>query len=62
LPVEVRLVEATPVTGGLLFDMLSDPVAGVPPPPRGRGPRRPGAVDARRRGGPPPGVRKGKRR
>ena len=62
LPVEVRLVEATPVTGGLLFDMLSDPVAGAPPPSRGRGPRRPGAVDARRRGGPPPGVRKGKRR
>jgi ribonuclease R len=62
LTVEVRLVEATPVTGGLLFDMLSDPVAGTPPPPRGRGPRRPGAVDARRRGGPPPGVRKGRRR
>jgi len=62
LPVEVRLVEATPVTGGLLFDMLSDPVKGAPPPPRGRGPKRPGAVDARRRGGPPPGVRKGKRR
>jgi ribonuclease R len=68
LPVEVRLVEATPVTGGLLFDMLSDPVAGAPPPPRprgagpSRGPRKPGAADARRRGGPPPGVRKGKRR
>jgi ribonuclease R len=62
LSVEVRLAEATPVTGGLLFDMLSDPVAGAPPPPRSRGPRRPGAVDARRRGGPPPGVRKGKRR
>ena len=68
LPVEVRLVEATPVTGGLLFDMLSDPVAGAPPPPRprgagpSRGPRKPGAADARRRGGPPAGVRKGKRR
>ena len=68
LPVEVRLVEATPVTGGLLFDMLSDPVQGAPPPPRprgagpSRGPRKPGASDARRRGGPPPGVRKGKRR
>ncbi|MFZ4067673.1 MAG: ribonuclease R [Phenylobacterium sp.] len=68
LPVEVRLVEATPVTGGLLFDMLSDPVQGAPPPPRprgagpSRGPRKPGAADARRRGGPPPGVRKGKRR
>ena len=68
LPVEVRLVEATPVTGGLLFDMLSDPVEGAPPPPRprgagpARGPRKPGSADARRRGGPPPGVRKGKRR
>ena len=68
LPVEVRLVEATPVTGGLLFDMLSDPVEGAPPPPRprgagpSRGPRKPGAADARRRGGPPAGVRKGKRR
>ncbi len=68
LPVEVRLVEATPVTGGLLFDMLSGPVEGAPPPPRprgagpSRGPRKPGAADARRRGGPPAGVRKGKRR
>ena len=28
--VEVRLREATPVTGGLLFEMLSEPVKGVP--------------------------------
>jgi ribonuclease R len=30
LRVEVRLREATPVTGGLLFEMLSEPVKGVP--------------------------------
>ncbi len=36
--VTVRLAEATPVTGGLLFDMLTEPEAG--PPPRGREPGR----------------------
>jgi len=40
--VEVRLKEANPVTGGLLFEMLSDPepsTPGVrrrPSPPQGR--------------------------
>ncbi|MFD1191482.1 ribonuclease R [Phenylobacterium conjunctum] len=63
--VDVRLVEATPVTGGLLFDMLSEPAppdATAPRPRLGAIRRKPGAVDAKRRGGPPKGVRKGKRR
>ncbi len=53
--VSVRLREATPVTGGLLFEMLSEaepPSEGAPRPRLG----------VRRRGGPPPGVRRGKRR
>ncbi len=53
--VEVRLVEATPITGGLLFEMLSDPEAPDPKAPRAR-------LGVRRRGGPPPGVRRGRRR
>jgi len=48
LAVEVRLVEATPVTGGLLFEMLTSPEAGAKPKhsggrgragPRHKGPR-----------------------
>jgi ribonuclease R len=63
--VEVRLLEATPVTGGLLFEMLSEAEAADPNAPRPRlGVR--GRPDASRpgakRGGPPPGVRRGKRR
>ena len=54
--VRVRLVEATPITGGLLFEMLSEPDAGEP------GSGRPPPSVPRRRGGPPPGVRRGKRR
>jgi ribonuclease R len=58
--VEVRLVEATPVTGGLLFEMVSEPKAGSPPgrkqmrgPVRGTTPMRrattrPGGVTRRR--------------
>jgi ribonuclease R len=68
MPVEVRLMEATPVTGGLLFEMLSEP---APPDPnaqrprlaqRNRRPGPPGSFVARKKGGPPKGVRKGKRR
>ena len=63
--VEVKLVEATPITGGLRFEMLSEPQPRDPNAPRprlGAIRRAPGAIDAKRRGGPPKGVRKGKRR
>ena len=36
MPVEVRLAEATPLTGGLLFEMLSEPLAADPTAPRPR--------------------------
>jgi len=61
----VRLIEATPVTGGLMFEMLSSPAPADPNTPRPRMAqrnRKPGSMDARKRGGPPKGVRKGKRR
>ncbi len=45
--VEVRLREATPVTGGLLFEMLSEPEAGEAATPRPR-------LGLRGRGGRPP--------
>ncbi|MFI4974800.1 MAG: ribonuclease R [Caulobacterales bacterium] len=51
--VEVRLREATPITGGLLFEMLSEPEAGDRTAPR---PRQ--AVRGRRSGGPPRGRRR----
>lgn len=74
--VEVRLREATPVTGGLVFEMLSDPAARDPnaPAPRlGVRSRAPGGEGFPKRGGKRPGgpkppsgglkgVRKGKRR
>ena len=53
--VTVRLTEATPITGGLLFEMLSEAEAADPNAPRPR-------LGVRKRGGPPPGVRRGKRR
>ncbi len=53
--VEVKLIEAQPITGGLIFEMLSDPQPGDPRAPRPR-------LGIRKRGGPPPGVRRGKRR
>ena len=62
--VEVKLVEATPVTGGLLFEMLSEPAKADPnaPKPRLGVRRKPGFMDSRKKGGPPKGVRTGKRR
>jgi ribonuclease R len=60
-PVLVRLVEAVPVTGGLLFDMLSEP---MPPGEDDRGSRGPrqgqrgrptGFIPQRYRSGGPPG-------
>ena len=71
--VEVRLKEATPLTGGLLLEMLSEPERADPHAPRPRlgvrgrgrppvGGKGPGAPGPTKRGGPPKGVRKGKRR
>ncbi|MBU4435547.1 MAG: ribonuclease R [Alphaproteobacteria bacterium] len=61
LQVEVKLVEATPVTGGLLFEMLTPPLPADPKAPLPRlGARRQAAVKPR--GGLPKGVRRGKRR
>ena len=65
MQVEVKLVEATPITGGLLFEMLSEPQPRDPNAARpriGAIRRAPGSFDAKRKGGPPKGVRKGKRR
>jgi len=48
MSVQVKLAEATPITGGLLFEMLSEPAAADPNAPgprlgmRARGDRRPG--------------------
>lgn len=61
--VEVKLTEATPITGGLLFDMLSEPEARDPNAPsprygvRSRGPGGSGFPKrgANRPGGPKPG-------
>jgi len=67
MTVQVKLVEATPVTGGLLFEMLSDPVPPDPSAPRprlgmrARGDRRPGpGKPGPGRPGRPPGIRTGK--
>jgi ribonuclease R len=52
--VEVRLREATPVTGGLLFEMLSEPMAADPnAKTRPLGPRRKFRDGGSTRGGPP---------
>ena len=72
MAVTVKLTEATPLTGGLLFEMLSDPAPADPNAPRPRlgirprgamgGPFRGPPRGAPKRGGTPKGVRKGKRR
>jgi ribonuclease R len=60
LAVEVRLREATPVTGGLLFEMLTDALPVDPKAPRPRlGVR--ARAPVKPRGGLPKGVRRGKR-
>ncbi|MGX6647638.1 ribonuclease R [Maricaulaceae bacterium MS644] len=48
MAVTVRLVEATPVTGGLLFDILTPPESGKPP--KGRTGRRDSGANRRRPG------------
>jgi ribonuclease R len=64
MTVEVRLEEATPITGGLLFHMLSEPAAPdrTAPRPRlgmrARGDRRPGGKSPTGR---PPGIRTGRK-
>lgn len=64
MTVRVRLTEATPVTGGLVFEMLSDPAppdASAPRPRlgvRARGDRRPGGPG---KPGRPAGVRTGRK-
>ncbi len=66
MTVQVRLAEATPITGGLLFDMLSDPAPpdrSMPLPRlgvRGRGDRRP--PSGRPPSGRPPGIRTGRKK
>ncbi len=72
--VRVRLREATPITGGLLFDMLSEPLPADPSAPRprlgmrARGDRRPGgAFRGPARGGPgkpgrPKNIRNGRKK
>ena len=64
MTVEVRLEEATPITGGLLFHMLSEPAPPdrTAPRPRlgmrARGDRRPGGKSPTGR---PPGIRTGRK-
>ena len=53
--VDVRLLEATPITGGLLFEMISEPAPADPNAPRPR-------LGVRDRGGPPSGAKRGKGR
>ena len=53
--VQVRLLEATPITGGLLFEMLSEPDAADPAAPRPR-------LGVRGRSGRPPPGRGARRR
>ncbi|WP_282009691.1 ribonuclease R [Brevundimonas aveniformis] len=66
--VDVRLLEATPITGGLLFEMISEPAPADPNAPRPRLGVRDRAGPPRgkhRPGGPKPGkagAKKGKRR
>jgi ribonuclease R len=75
--VNVKLVEATPITGGLLFAMLSEPAAPDPTAPRPRlgmrarndnrpgsgGPKPPGGFRGPKRGpqGRPKNIRNGKK-
>ena len=57
--VQVRLAEATPITGGLLFEMLSEPVAADPNAPRPRLGMR--ARNDRHPPGRPSGIRTGRK-
>lgn len=67
MTVEVRLEEATPITGGLLFEMLSEPAPPDKTAPRprlgmrARGDRRPGGP-GKPTSGRPPGIRTGRKK
>lgn len=67
MTVEVRLEEATPITGGLLFEMLSEPAPPDKTAPRprlgmrARGDRRPGGP-GKPKSGRPPGIRTGRKK
>jgi len=68
MSVRVRLREATPVTGGLLFDMLSEPMPADRNAPRprlgmrARGDRRPGEPYLANKPGRPKNIRSGRKR
>ncbi len=69
MTVEVRLEEATPITGGLLFEMLSEPAPPDKTAPRprlgmrARGDRRPGGGGpSKPKSGRPPGIRTGRKK
>jgi ribonuclease R len=69
MTVEVRLEEATPITGGLLFEMLSEPAPPDKAAPRprlgmrARGDRRPGGGGpGKPKSGRPPGIRTGRKK
>ena len=59
MTVEVKLVEATPITGGLLFEMLSEPAPPDPNAPRPRLGQR--QRNDRHPPGRPPGIRTGRK-
>ena len=59
MTVEVKLVEATPITGGLLFEMLSEPAPADPNAPRPRLGQR--QRNDRHPPGRPPGIRTGRK-
>jgi ribonuclease R len=68
MSVRVRLREATPITGGLLFDMLSEPAPADRNAPRprlgmrARGDRRPGEAHRANKPGRPKNIRNGRKR
>jgi ribonuclease R len=68
MSVRVRLAEATPITGGLVFEMLSEPMPADRNAPRprlgmrARGDRRPGGAPRAGKPGRPKNIRNGRKR
>ena len=56
MKVRVRLLEAAPITGGLMFDMISEPKKGPIPKGRNLGMQRQNDRFKRQKGGLPRGV------